>query len=533
MKNKQIISVCSRAVALLVSTAVAMPSFAGAYIGASDSNLDVITHPSNYTGSGGTLQVGVCISPSSSVTTQAEIPVQNVIFRMNNLEPTLGNLISGGANNIPSNAVDAESALLHEVGHCIGLAHPNLATESGVPSSQRDYTKTTRGNNGSFDLNDGADNVLGSSDDQRGDDVNLHWFRISNNDPFTIATVVDSTTYARNSNMLPGGDDFAANASRQVASISGVPNTEAAMQQGQSFDEAQRTLGHDDVATLLYGASGVDEVAGTSDDYDIELVYRGITSTGCDVTVSIDSNTGFASCSVGLTSVSTGHLRITSGTVRLNENTNWFYNQTPAFDPPNVAPSITSISDQIVVEGEFLSVPLAATDSNEGDTLSFIEVGMPGFCSLLDAGDGTGSIDCSPLSGDAGNYVIQVFALDDGAPQQSDSVMFTLNVEELMIVDSDNDGVADDMDNCSTLANADQVDSNGDGYGNACDADFNNDCVVNVVDLGIMRTVFFTADADTDLNNDGVVNVLDLGLLRTQFFAAPGPSGLTDVCSGG
>ncbi|MEO1576046.1 MAG: hypothetical protein AAFU65_13960, partial [Pseudomonadota bacterium] len=73
-------------------------------------------------------------------------------------------------------------------------------------------------------------------------------------------------------------------------------------------------------------------------------------------------------------------------------------------------------------------------------------------------------------------------------------------------------------------------DTNGDGYGNACDADFNDDCVVNVIDLGIMRTVFFTDDGDTDLNGDGVVNVLDLGLLRTQFFGAPGPSGTTSTC---
>ncbi|MEO1575671.1 MAG: thrombospondin type 3 repeat-containing protein, partial [Pseudomonadota bacterium] len=92
--------------------------------------------------------------------------------------------------------------------------------------------------------------------------------------------------------------------------------------------------------------------------------------------------------------------------------------------------------------------------------------------------------------------------------------------------DSDGDGVADAADNCTLIPNADQRDTNGDGFGNACDADLNNDGVVNVVDLGLLRSVFFSADADADLNGDGVVNVVDLGIMRSGFFAPPGPSGV-------
>ena len=92
--------------------------------------------------------------------------------------------------------------------------------------------------------------------------------------------------------------------------------------------------------------------------------------------------------------------------------------------------------------------------------------------------------------------------------------------------DSDGDGVADDVDNCTEVANADQIDSNGDGFGNLCDADLNNDGVINVSDLGLLRLAFFSDDADADFNSDGVVNVSDLGLLRLSFFGAPGPSGL-------
>lgn len=79
-------------------------------------------------------------------------------------------------------------------------------------------------------------------------------------------------------------------------------------------------------------------------------------------------------------------------------------------------------------------------------------------------------------------------------------------------------------DNCSSVANPDQRDTNMDGAGNLCDVDLDDDLVANVVDLGIFRMRFFTADPDADFNNDGVVNFLDLGILRLRFFLPPGPS---------
>lgn len=97
--------------------------------------------------------------------------------------------------------------------------------------------------------------------------------------------------------------------------------------------------------------------------------------------------------------------------------------------------------------------------------------------------------------------------------------------------DSDNDGVDDISDNCVLVPNAAQTDTDGDGFGNACDPDFNGDCIVNTIDLGIMKTVFFTANADVDLNDDGVVNAIDLGILKTSFFEPPGPSCLPVICN--
>lgn len=91
--------------------------------------------------------------------------------------------------------------------------------------------------------------------------------------------------------------------------------------------------------------------------------------------------------------------------------------------------------------------------------------------------------------------------------------------------DADGDTVTDFEDNCIGFFNPNQRDTDGDGFGNLCDADLNQDDIVNVLDLGLFRQRMMSADEDADFDGDGLVNVVDLGLLRTLFFAPPGPAG--------
>ncbi|MFV2004489.1 MAG: matrixin family metalloprotease, partial [Gammaproteobacteria bacterium] len=239
-------------------------TLAGTYLFTSETGVDnVITHPTSYTGTESDVVVRICIDPASANAGVMEIPVQNNINIFNKLQSTVGNIKSGANNSIASNQIDFESVALHEIGHCIGMGHVNLGSESGLADSLWNYTKSTVGVDNSFNLAVGADGVIGSSDDVRGDDVNLHWFQKSNNDPFTIASVIDKTTYSIDTTDLPTGDKYVANADRILSTSLGLPKTEAVMQQGTYFDEAQRTLGHDDVATISYAASGLDEQAGT------------------------------------------------------------------------------------------------------------------------------------------------------------------------------------------------------------------------------------------------------------------------------
>ena len=302
---------------------------AGAFVFAGEANgVDLVTHPTGYTGTGGTLDVSVCIDPTSANAASMEIPVRNIIYTWNERLPTTGNLKLGVLNDVPAGNVDFESVALHELGHCIGAAHPNLASESGLSDPQANSTKSTDGPDG-FDTNSGADATYGSSDDPRGNDVNLHWFRKSNNDPFTIDTTVDSSTYSRDLADLPVGHNFAANGDRSVASLLGAGATEAVMQQGTFSDEDQRRLTHDDVATIEYAMSGLDETSGNSDDYALNLTYAGLTNS-CDIVIDFDNaETGFAVCQTGGSFIGTsGHVRITSAEIYFNTGFSWYFNPT-------------------------------------------------------------------------------------------------------------------------------------------------------------------------------------------------------------
>ncbi len=97
---------------------------------------------------------------------------------------------------------------------------------------------------------------------------------------------------------------------------------------------------------------------------------------------------------------------------------------------------------------------------------------------------------------------------------------------QVYALDTDSDGIDDVIDNCIEIANADQRDSNGDGFGNVCDGDLDNNGFVNFADLSLFKSAFGTNDLDADFDGNSFVNFADLSLFKTYFGKAPGPAGL-------
>ena len=135
----------------------------------------------------------------------------------------------------------------------------------------------------------------------------------------------------------------------------------------------------------------------------------------------------------------------------------------------------------------------------------------------------------------AGVYDIE-FSAPGYFPQTINVELFA-GVETLLDVqlistlpDTDGDGAPDTLDNCTLVANPAQLDGDADGYGNLCDADIDNNCVVNFIDLSLMAAGFGGSDPVLDLNGDGVVNFLDFADFPMLFSNPPGPSNVGIGC---
>ena len=124
---------------------------------------------------------------------------------------------------------------------------------------------------------------------------------------------------------------------------------------------------------------------------------------------------------------------------------------------------------------------------------------------------------------------------DDGDPCTVDACWwrFCTNDRVPEGMDSDGDGVCDLVDNCLTRPNPMQVDSDEDGFGNMCDADYDNNAFVNYWDRFRLASAIVNAesevasyDAVLDLNSDGRINRIDWLIFQSLYLGAPGPSGL-------
>lgn len=332
---------------------------AGTFIQSETLGADLVTHPQGYSGSGAALNIDVCIVTGSPNQSAIEVAVRNTVDRYNLLVPTIANVRLAPDNELAVNEVDFESVFLHELGHCIGLEHPNLGDLLMGGGPDANHTRSLPGLDLAYDLDDGVDNIIGSGDDLRDDDVNLHWFFIGSNDPFSLAAEPDGSTFSRNLIDLPMADNYPANGDRTVSTIFGLPETEVVMQQGAILAEDQRSLAADDVATLQFARTGVDRISGNADDYSVNLnfILDG-DDPECDLFVEFDDvETSLAACETQpLATIDAVNARITTANIFFNSLSlsaaSWYFSQ--------------------------YRIPFPAVDRST--------VGKAGFTSLLDGG---------------------------------------------------------------------------------------------------------------------------------------------------
>ena len=373
---------------LLVLLAFGPELKAGTFFHFEQNNPALVVHPQGYEGGFGPLTLGICLDPlappETGDPTQA---MRNVAATYNRLEGRVGNVVGN-----PAGRVDFESVLLHEVGHCLGMDHATLGpSELNTPDfnhPQLHFAAAFPGENGVFNTNDGADNIRGTRDDTRGDDVNRNWFVRYGNFPWSPpGTTTDRGTQSVSLDHLPLTNTFVevstsfgpCNGGQPDSSgYYGQPPTQNAMFPMLCTGRLLRDLAPDDVATLQLARAGRDgSRAAVSDNYTpfLRVVPPG---PDCDIVVRFVDDAGFALCEVSAQFLAPD-IVITTAQTRFQRTVDWHFNLTDTTQggagTADLATELQS-STTILAPGE--SLVLTSTIANAGpDTARAVIASIP------------------------------------------------------------------------------------------------------------------------------------------------------------
>jgi hypothetical protein len=188
------------------------------------------------------------------------------------------------------------------------------------------------------------------------------------------------------------------------------------------------------------------------------------------------------------------------------------------------------------LEGAAEAFYTAAATDPDGDAVTFALSGADaehfeidaetGALSFRDGGPDVAALPEDDKNGDGAPAIAEGSGTTDFALQliASDGALSdTLDLIVTVEADSDGDGVADVRDNALFVANPNQYDSDGDGYGNIIDLDLNGNGAVDPIDLNFFTAAFGSAagdirfNADADANGNGAVDPLDFNFFTAAF----------------
>jgi hypothetical protein len=162
-----------------------------------------------------------------------------------------------------------------------------------------------------------------------------------------------------------------------------------------------------------------------------------------------------------------------------------------------------------------------ADDDNDGISDAsdpaplFADSDLDGAGNAADNCPATANADQTDTDGDAQGNACDADDDNDGVPDASDPAP--------LFADSDLDGVGNAADNCSATANADQVNSDGDHPGDACDPDDDNDGLSDADEAARK-----TNRLDLDTDDDGVRDDAEVRLKLNPIRRDSDRDGLTD-----